>query len=177
VNDYVNVPDSNSLDATTFTLTAWFKNSKPDSQIISARIASKKTNWDDRNGWSIELNGANDNIAGGATTLGSSGTNGTVKMMPAWDNAWHHIAVVCSGSTATLYLDGSAKGTAAITAVTANNVALAIGRLQAGSDYFAGTIDEVKFYNSALTASQVTTDYASVGSQLLHRTRLRPLFL
>jgi len=159
INDYVNVPDSSSLDATTLTFMAWIKNSEPDSQITADRVVSKKVNWNDANGWSIEINGINGGGAGDVTVLGSGSTFTHANVLPSWDNAWHHLAVVMSGSSAIIYLDGSLKGTYAINSLVTNNVPLAIGRLQAGTNYFNGTIDGVKIYNRALNSSEIAADY------------------
>ncbi len=159
VNDYVNVPDSNSLDASTFTFESWIKNNINDSNILHNRIASKKINWDDTDGWSIEINGINSGGAGEITVLGSGRSFNRIQVLPAWDKNWHHLVVVFSGSTAFIYLDGVYKGVSNINNVVSNNVSISIGRLGAGSNFFNGIIDEVKIYNQALSAEEIMAEY------------------
>jgi len=75
------------------------------------------------------------------------------------DGAWHHIAAVRTSISGAmlLYVDGilRASGTGA-TGTHSTPVALHLGNLQSGLDYFAGSIDEVRLYNTALNAAQVT---------------------
>ncbi len=159
VNDYVNVPDGNSLDASTFTFESWIKNNIDDSNILYNRIASKKINWDDADGWTIEINGINSGGAGEITVLGSGRSFNRIQVLPAWDQNWHHLVVVFSGSTAFIYLDGVYKGVSNINNIVSNNFNISIGRLGAGSNFFNGIIDEAKIYNQALSAEEIMAEY------------------
>jgi len=82
--------------------------------------------------------------------------------------AWHHLAVVLNAGTTytgTLYVDGAVAGTNTAMPLhpsdlgnTANNW---IGRSAWTPDpYFAGLIDDLRVYNRALTASEITMLYA-----------------
>src|SRR5262249_40511663 len=75
---------------------------------------------------------------------------------------WTNVAVTLSGSTGTLYLNGTSVGTH--NAMTLNPASLGItnnnyiGKSQFSSDnYFPGLIDEFKIYGRALSASEITT--------------------
>src|SRR6185437_7606088 len=72
---------------------------------------------------------------------------------------WTHVAVTLSGSTGTLYINGTAAGTN--TSMTLDPSALGstgnnwLGRSQFGDPDLAGDLDEFQIYDHALTAAQV----------------------
>ena len=74
------------------------------------------------------------------------------------DNAWHQVVLtrIRSSGIAVLYVDGvqqvQATGNTNPLTATAN---LAFGRIQAGGKYFAGSLDDISVYSSALPASTV----------------------
>lgn len=82
-------------------------------------------------------------------------------------NTWTHVAVVFSANTTgKLYINGSEVTYATQTVGTVgyiSNEAVNIGALQgtgvSAQDYFIGSIDQVRIFSSALTASQVTELY------------------
>jgi hypothetical protein len=78
------------------------------------------------------------------------------------DNQWHYVVFTRTQSTGglALYVDGSlvASGTANTNPVNASAV-MTFGRLAPGSNYFAGVLDEVAVYTSALTSTNVTDHY------------------
>ncbi|HLL65166.1 MAG TPA: LamG domain-containing protein, partial [Micromonosporaceae bacterium] len=84
------------------------------------------------------------------------------------DNGWHHVAVTYDGTTVKMYVDGVA-GTGGSAAVTLNTVVDAygftVGRIAPGrsnlstQSYFNGTLDEVAFYNTAMSPATVLDHY------------------
>ncbi len=71
---------------------------------------------------------------------------------------WHHVAITWDGTTKVLYVDGVNAGSALATLSDANQ-ALVIGTdIDGGvpSVQYTGAVDELRFYDSALTASQVS---------------------
>lgn len=82
------------------------------------------------------------------------------------DSSWHHFAAVKTGTTSMrLYIDGKEVGTAdtsiSSTGTLVNNDILYIGDSDGtnNGDEFIGSLDEIKIYRSALTASEVLIDY------------------
>lgn len=70
------------------------------------------------------------------------------------DGQFHHFAVVRASGRVTYYKDGAADITVAVgVALNAQNVYLGWDRY--GSDLFPGLIDELSFYNRALTAGEL----------------------
>jgi hypothetical protein len=74
-------------------------------------------------------------------------------------NTWSHVAATWDGATQRLYVNGVqvASRAAAGTLLTTSNP-LRIGGNANWGEYFAGTIDEVRVYNRALSAAEIQTD-------------------
>ena len=94
-------------------------------------------------------------IAGG----GYADAYGTAKL-PA--NTWSYLAETYDGATLRLYVNGTQVAATAHT----GSIASSTNPLQIGGDslygqYFAGLIDNVRVYNTALTAAQIQTDQST----------------
>lgn len=79
---------------------------------------------------------------------------------------WYHFVLVRSGNTLTLYKDGSSFLTLSNSDVGLNNLSLGSNfRLGYGhgaaNRYINGLVDELSFFNSALSASNITSIYNS----------------
>lgn len=76
------------------------------------------------------------------------------------DNSWHHVAVTrTSGKLITIYVDGSSVGSAtdALTAgVPATTADTFVGREVAQGWQSVSTLDDFRYYNRALTATEVS---------------------
>ncbi len=71
-------------------------------------------------------------------------------------NTWSHIGLVYNGGVATLFINGVASGTPSVVHSESFNTTLELGYAIVGSDnHFKGRLDEVSFYNSALTAADL----------------------
>lgn len=79
---------------------------------------------------------------------------------------WYHIAVTHDQSTAYVYLNGIQVATGSI-GIVANAVSFQIGRRAVADQYFTGSIDEAKVYNSMLTADQIKLDMNRGSAQVL----------
>ncbi len=151
-NAMVTVADSNSLDLTTgMTLEAWVNpttatnwrtvilKERPSALAYSlyGSNGSAATSW-------INI-GGNDRHADGATIL------------PL--NTWTHLAATYDGATLRLYVNGAQVGSLATTgAMNTSTNPLRIGGNAIWGEWFSGMIDEVRIYNRALTAAEITTD-------------------
>jgi hypothetical protein len=84
------------------------------------------------------------------------------------DGNWHHIVSTVDLSTNTLtgYVDGVSVGnvTVSTNAWTGTTQNLQIGRQEAGA-YFNGSIDQIRIFDRAITANEVTTLYNEVYCQ------------
>ena len=75
-------------------------------------------------------------------------------------NTWTHLALTYDGANLRLYVNGTQVSSQA---QTGNDCDRSTNPLQIGGDsifgqYFAGTIDEVRVYNKALSQSQIQSD-------------------
>jgi len=144
VDDYVQAPDSASLDITSqITLDAWIY-----PVALGGRVVDK-ISVGGADGFLIDTyTGKVRLIAAGSAWVESSTILST--------GTWTHIAGTYDGSVVKVYvnglLDGSAAGTAAI---PTNNLPLRIGADQNGGSVFNGLIDEVEIFNRALSASEI----------------------
>ncbi len=161
VNDYVTAPRQISDD---FTIECWFKSTQGISTastwtsgagLVDATAAGTVNDF----GLSLRSDGKVMAGVGNADTTIVS-TSGDYN-----DGNWHHVAFTRKRSNGAmkLYVDGVLAGTAtgntnALTAAANIN----IGRIQTGSNYYAGQIDEVALYNTDLSAATITAHYNSL---------------
>jgi hypothetical protein len=78
------------------------------------------------------------------------------------DGNWHHVVFTRTRSSGALnlYVDGVSAGSATgATASLTSPASINFGRIQTGTNYFAGSLDEVATYNVALSQATVTAHY------------------
>ncbi len=78
------------------------------------------------------------------------------------DNLWHHVAGVYNGTAIQIYVDGTLQNTVTCGAGPINYGASPAGeiakKIDAGiNDYFNGAIDDVRVYNTALSAAAIAS--------------------
>jgi len=71
-------------------------------------------------------------------------------------NTWYHIALVRSGSTIKLYVNGTANATTSTNSSSIGNGAFTVGFLSGGYGYFAGNVSNVRVSNSAVYTGNFT---------------------
>ena len=151
-NARVNVPDVAALHFTTgMTLEAWVN---PSSVTSAWRDVIYKGN---DNYYLSATSCCNSRPAGGGIIGGSYGeAYGTANLAKS---TWTYLALTYDGATVRLYVNGTQVASAAHT----GSIATSTNPLQIGGDsiygqYFTGMIDEVRVYNTALTAAQIQID-------------------
>lgn len=74
------------------------------------------------------------------------------------DNKWHTITVSVAPTGSKFYIDGNLDTSSALSAFSLNNnLELRIGGCVSQGEYFTGEIENVLFYNKALTQEEVTS--------------------
>jgi hypothetical protein len=148
-NDYVTVPDSASLDlGSTMTMEAWvrptassgwrtvlLKESPTDLAyaLYSASGTNRPSVWVD-----------------GASSVGTAALT---------TSAWSHVAATYNGSRLRIYVNGTLRTDKAVTSpVPVTSGPLKIGGNAIWGEWFAGQVDEVRIYDRALTAAEITAD-------------------
>jgi len=92
---------------------------------------------------------------------------------------WTHLAAVWNGTTATLYVNGASVGSQTAGYVANTDAPFTIGAYgtnNPGDDPFTGSVDDVAFYHSALTAAQIANHYTT-GLSAAPATPYRSLVL
>ena len=153
-DDYMAIPDSTALETTAFTWSAWFY-----CTAISRHnpIVDTSTHGATFNGYHIRVNTtnkirfasyhANDSID--STTIVSA-------------NTWYHVVATHESGSDKLYVNGSLENSGSASYFNVSNaINLRVGSAQIFGMYHDGLIDEVSFFNSALSASDVTAIYNS----------------
>jgi hypothetical protein len=78
-------------------------------------------------------------------------------------NTWYNLAAVCDGTYVSMYLNGSYVGTDTHPGgpPSMGFGTLGFGRnLDTGTDWYLGSIDEVRLYNRAITSTEVAQVYS-----------------
>lgn len=95
--------------------------------------------------------------AGGAVFNGSEQYVAAPLAVPL--NVWTHLATTYDGTILRIYINGSEVASRTLSGtVEANSKTLRIGGNTYSDQYFAGLIDEVRVYNRALSASEISRD-------------------
>lgn len=139
-----------------FTISTWVKPNSPSDWV---RIFDFGTGTDSNMFLTPQPGGAGLRFA---ITTGGNGAEQQLNYSQAMaTGAWMHVAVTLSGTTGTLYVNGTAVATN--TAMTLKPSSLGsttqnyIGKSQyAGDAYLNGLVDDFRIYNRALSASEIS---------------------
>jgi glucose/arabinose dehydrogenase len=158
-SNLVSIADANDLDLSTgLTMEAWVR---PTTLSGWRSVALKEA----PGGLAYALY-AHDNAPRPAGTLNTGGIDINVPGTAALPlSTWTHLALTYDGSNARLYVNGGQVGViAAPGALRSTGNPLTIGGNNIWGEWFAGQIDDVRIYNRALSAGEITTDMtAPVG--------------
>ncbi|MEJ2202091.1 MAG: LamG domain-containing protein [Desulfuromonadaceae bacterium] len=147
VDDYVQIPDSDSLDLTNAgTIEVWaYKNSNKNYQAYVTKGSSSTYQLTDYGTYGRIT------MRWGDATLNSTGT------VPI--GSWHHLVATYDGSELRIYIDGSLSGSKAATTETLVNTSPVTIGARYNTYFFDGMMDEVVIYNRALTDVEVLERY------------------
>ncbi len=161
VDDYAIITNSDDFDfgSGEFSVEFWTKTDSSSRQWVGTRYENYGPGWG--------LGTQNSHTLGYIRTS-ESGTNkteaeGTVDVA---NDDWHHLIMVRIGGKIKIYTDGSFEKEGTLAGDVNNDEPIEIGRISwsGGSQYFKGLIDEVKIYNRALNATEISEHYSDVGS-------------
>ena len=162
-NQLVLVPDASSLDLRDgVTVSAWVKPEKKSSQHIVSKGEPGVAD-----GYELAL------LSTGKVSFRvNQKTSTTLKvnskgLYPATGTTWVHIAATYNGTVMKLYINGVLDKSTTFTPATpinTNDLPLALGAEHNISSLFKGTLDEVRVYNYALTASEISAVYVAAPS-------------
>ncbi|MBI3583168.1 MAG: DUF2341 domain-containing protein [Nitrospinae bacterium] len=152
---YVDIPDSDDFNLSSYTIDAWVK--VPDGLTTGIRQIISQDNGTSY--WRMRLNNNTLELCDSRLTSPCNNTATTIN-----DGEWHHIAVVRDDALdkVLFYIDGVNIWTVSSlteTGTHAINANIQIGRKYNGTEYFYGMIDEVVLYNRVLTDAEIQTRY------------------
>ena len=158
--NYVTVAHHPALNAFPFTVEAWIKTTQATG---NAALVSKYANGS-YNGWQMSLRDGklSGSYFGSGANFVDDGGSGAFSSGGIADGNWHHAAFTVDASGGRLYVDGGLKSSLVWTgrptaATTSQNVTF--GELPGVSAFaFAGQMDEVRLWNTARTAFQISSN-------------------
>ncbi|MBI1975424.1 MAG: LamG domain-containing protein, partial [Candidatus Vogelbacteria bacterium] len=157
-----------------FTLTAWIRPSALPS--AGANIVGRNTN--SNGNWFLRTEG--NNLRGGVQDVSGNGAVRTGTTVLIIDR-WYFATMVYTGSTKTtaLFLDAVSEGTAVNASLSGNlyntnNVSIGKRDEGAGDLFSPSSLDDVRIYNRALTADEITALYRAGSSAKLSVTPKSP---
>ncbi len=163
--DAVEIPDAASLDLSSqVTACAWIKPVPASSfwnRIIAKSHTSNAKPWTMYGLMYDDHDHIRSEIGSGEIRYHTNGNTAT------GGNAWLYGCAVYDHSSILIYLNGNAdnatpKGLSGN--MDTNNMPLSIARSGFGSDYFNGTIDEVRVSSTARTTGWIKTEYNTMNS-------------
>ena len=169
VDDYVEVSDNPSLEPQNITVAAWvYRDSTSTRDTILQKGSTSYL--DGRNGYLFRILGSSDQEANRAMfyiVVGNNNKVSPVSATPIEAHNWYHITATYDGSNIRIYVNGVEEGTATSETgqvdYTGGQQEFKMGVAELGSgtfqNYFDGTIDDVRFYDLALSADQIQQLY------------------
>ena len=166
-SNYFDKTSATSLKSSQFSVAAWFKTSSnfgSDAVIVNKGGFGSETAGQNMN-YGIWMNSAEKIKAGFET---SSGTDFFVTSPNSYsNNQWHYAVVTYGGSTVILYIDGVQVATKSTSGASPDSSGAKPVRVAANSrvtppttNFFIGSIDEVRVWNDDLTATQQASAFA-----------------
>ncbi|HVT63113.1 MAG TPA: DUF2341 domain-containing protein, partial [Legionellaceae bacterium] len=162
---YALIPDNNFINITgDFTIEMWINPASSSQNANNDILRKESTN----NGFGIEATGSNLTYVAGWKN-GATNNCYTTNTFSLSASTWQHLVITKSGTTRSVYINGAIQGGATCTGTNAtisssNGAALNIGgwSLQTTRG-FNGKIDDVKLYNTARSAAQISADYTNTS--------------
>jgi hypothetical protein len=165
---YVLVPNSDELNPTgPFSVEFWVQASSTQ-YFPQVLLVDKSHGWTDNTGWLFQTYLNYSGLVGFGFGLGGGGPPylnfaAVYTTSSVLDDQWHHLAGVWTGSELQIYFDGSLQGAALQTTLPVNNTRdVEFGCSWGGGTrtrFFNGLIDEVSYYNIALSSNQIYAIY------------------
>jgi len=158
IDDYVRVPHSTSLNVVTeYTIEAWIKAIQDRTKWHAIVEKDDEVSY----GWEFQIQGGDGPTPGALSHyLRNRPYDYARPTIVVDDGVWHHVAIVITSTTMTYYVDGISETLSIEVWNNDNTDDLHIGYdPDEAARAFNGIIDDVRFYNRALTASEISERY------------------
>jgi len=161
-NDYVSLAEC-TITTTEFTLAAWANHLGPGGGTLNVNpVFSQRDDATDNNRCCISLKTVGEDGINAGTSIRSSIGTGQVLLSPSKPyDQWHHYAITISSEYFIFYVDGIEANRAPNQQsgdYTTSIDYIAIGRIRYNDitrGFFNGFIDDVRFYDDALSPEEV----------------------
>jgi hypothetical protein len=155
---FASVPDSNSVNY--ITLVAWVKPGKIANQEVMTKVSGSS-------GYALSLASSglvNFILGDGSKTYKVASTNTYLK-----DGSWTQIVGTFDGTTMTIYKDGQPESSLLLTGAPkiidySSKTDMGIGGTNTGGNLLMGAIDDLRIYDHALSATEVSTLFGAPTS-------------
>lgn len=163
---HVQLPGGTLAGTTDLSVELWFRTTSHSAVLLGFQntpIGQTPTSWRS----ALNIDGAG-KLRGEFYLAANTGATPIISTQTVTDGKWHHVVLSGSGSTQSLYLDGTKVGSlaGAISDQARPYTYLGGGYgssgwmgLPSNTYYFQGDLDEVSFYRRALTEDQVAGHY------------------
>lgn len=146
VDDYLQTLDSASLNITgDLTISAWIRTDSAENTPI---IFSNMLEVSPHDGYSLRLTSE-------GTVFFMSGDLPLIGQSSVITGEWQHVAVVQTGTTASLYIDGALDISGIVGVPTTSAVDQTIGASYSPHYFWDGALDDVRVYNRALSLTEI----------------------
>ena len=157
VNQYVQVPNSASLNVTKISVGLWFKPAEIGLGSYGWLIGSKGSS-----SWRLQFQNWNGELALNDFRAGTTDYNVYTSDANIQMGNWYYVVFTFDGSTIKIYLNGVLKGSASATGnydpmVTGFDIGC--GTYNGYVNPFNGTISEIQVYNRAISANEIKSNY------------------
>lgn len=158
INDYIYLTDEAHFDLTQYTIAFYLRaDTLPQSLPYKCGTAPLVNKGVDKGNYTIRLvrcGGATHSMITALQKHPDGSYTGVATSYVIHNKTWHHIAVTKDASTLKIYVDGALLDSKPAPSPQQNDYKVFLGRDTYGN-YFDGKLDEVRFYNKALTQSQI----------------------
>lgn len=163
VSNYIDVANTSQIafsDIQGFSISFWVKTTSSKANMFPIMKFSTSSN-----GYGIVLNHAGSCAGPGIASFFVASGSPACAASPVNNDAWHHITGIYSGASnkVTLYVDGVVQATTGARSASVVVAADIIIGGSAGAYSFAGSIDDVRLYNRALTTDDIDSLYHEGG--------------
>lgn len=152
-----------TFDGAAFTVSMWVKSLDADWTKWDEIAGKQIENWggSPNNGWSLRSE------YGDSMRFDAYGGGSAVSTSDALDQTWHLVTAAYDGTEMNVYIDGVLEAAASSSIADASPYALAFGAREDGSRNEDILIDEIQYYDEALSAEDIAALYTPQTSFLV----------
>lgn len=164
-NDYIIIDNDFVSSPTSLTISSWFKKNGDGDNYECVLHKSSNTSIGASSFW-LGLDDTDKLTATIGANTGVGWAAGQTSIV-ANTGEWYHLAASWDGSVVKVYINGEYNKQYSLSSYTDLSTPTRVGASSDGANYqFNGTVDEVRIYNRALTASEVESLFSSTALQI-----------